>query len=120
MRYVIAAIFFIVSTTQNILADDFGPRGEVREVRFVAQRLLTHSARESKVDPNNVRLSDVVVVKDGALLSWEIGPNHGIMGLIRQSNRWWDALDFQKAVDGWVDVTAWPFEPGTLYYYMSI
>jgi hypothetical protein len=89
-------------------ADDFGPRADVHEVRFAAQRLLAHTARESKSDPNNIRISDVVVVKDAAFLSWGIGGNHGLMGLIRQYDRWWDALEYRREIDGWIDSASYP------------
>lgn len=74
-------------------ADDFGPRGDVSAVRSAAQRLLAHGARGSKGDLADIHISDVVVVHDAALLSWQTGNGHGMMGLIRQYDRWWDAAD---------------------------
>jgi hypothetical protein len=108
VRLILITLLFIASATRCVFADDFGPHSDIREVRFAAQRLLAHRARDLKVDPNNTRLSDVVVVKDGALLSWDIGANRGLMGLVRKYDRWWDALDFQNAVDGWIDSTSYP------------
>ncbi len=90
-------------------ADDFGPRGDVRELHFAAQRLLAHTARRYKVDPAAVRISDVVAVKDAALLSWDIGTSHGVMGLIRQYDRWWDAMDIYLVGSCWdAATTAYP------------
>ncbi|HEX5275434.1 MAG TPA: hypothetical protein VFW34_09160 [Candidatus Rubrimentiphilum sp.] len=60
------------------------------------------------------RISDVVVVKDAALLSWDIGTAHGLMGLLRQHGRWWDALDvYRSSVDCWDNAsTSYPLQGG--------
>lgn len=108
MRILLIALLLVVTGAQNARADDFGPHGDIRELRFVAQRLLAHTARGWKADPANTRISDVVVVKDAALLSWDIGSNHGLMGLIRQYGRWWDALDYRHEIDGWIDSASYP------------
>lgn len=94
-------------------ADDFGPRGDIREVRFAAQRLLAHSARNTRGELSPAAITDVVVVRDAALLSWQIGEQHGVMGLIRQYNRWWDALDVLERVDTvcWMWERSYPLEP---------
>ncbi len=98
-----------------MLADDFGPRGDVREVRFATQRLLAHWARRSSADPKNTKISDVVVVKDAALLSWDVTSGHGVMGLIRARDRWWDALDIHGNDDCWDGAsTSYPL-PGTMW-----
>jgi hypothetical protein len=95
-------------------ADDFGPRGDIRELRFVAQRLLAHTARRYKSDPAATRISDIVAVKDAALLSWDIGTAHGLMGLLRQYDRWWDVLDvYRSFVDCWDSAsTSYPLPGG--------
>jgi len=95
----------IASATGFARADDFGPRGDVRELHFVAQRLLAHTARRHKVDPTAVRISDVVAVKNAALLSWDIGTSHGLSGLIRQYDRWWEALDIYLVGSCWDSAT---------------
>ena len=94
-------------------ADDFGPRGDVRDVRFAAGRLLAHSARNARGQLNAIAISDVVVVKNAALLSWQIGDRRGLMGLIRQYDRWWDALEvYELSAACWGPaVTAYPL-PG--------
>ncbi len=102
------SLALIASATGFARADDFGPRGDVRELRFVAQRLLARSARAAKVDPDAVRISDIVAVNDAALLSWDAGANHGLMGLIRQYGRWWEALAFRHEIDGWIDSASYP------------
>jgi hypothetical protein len=92
-------------------ADDFGPRGDVREVRFDAQRLLAHSVRGWKLDPSAISISDAVVVKNAALLSWRAGARRGLIGLIRDGSRWWDALAYTSEIDGWLDAASYPLPP---------
>ncbi len=70
--------------------------------------MLAHAARGWKADPGTTRISDVVVVKNAALLSWDIGANHGLMGLIRRYGRWWDALEYKHELDGWIDSASYP------------
>lgn len=85
-------------------------------MRFVAQRLLAHRARTAKADPAAIRISDVVAVKDAALLSWDIEAGHGLMGLIRQYGRWWDALEvYRPSGDCWNGALASYPLPGELW-----
>src|SRR5690242_19895634 len=74
-------------------ADDFGPSRDIGTVRADGRTLLAHRARSANVDPKSIVISDVVVLGDQAVFSWDFGKQHGLMGLVRQSNRWWDALD---------------------------
>lgn len=92
---VCAAIFSMALLAAPLrgAASDFGPPRDVGTVRTDARVLLAHRARLAKVDPKAIAISGVVVDADQAVLSWDIGPEHGLMGLIRQDNRWWDALD---------------------------
>lgn len=99
-----------LACTTPALSDDFGPSGDLGEVRFDAQRLLARDARAWKADPKATQLSDVVVVKDAALVSWTIGGHHGLMGLLRTSDRWWDALDVRHDLDGWIDYASYPLD----------
>ena len=79
----------------------------MRELRFVAQRLLAHQARIAKIDPSVIQISGIVAVNDAALLSWDIGPSHGLMALIRQYGRWWDALEiYRPRINCWTGATA--------------
>lgn len=95
-------------------ADDFGPGNAVAQVRSDARRLLAHRVRESGADPRSVQIADVVVSGDRALLSWRSGKDGGIMGLIVQDRRWWDALDITPSVTSncFQTVTAYPLPPG--------
>jgi hypothetical protein len=93
------ALFVLLATgLANAYADDFGPRHDVGTLRSDAPRLLAHRARLANIDPKQIAISDVVVVGDQAVLSWDIGTQHGLMGLVRQDNRWWDALDVVRWV----------------------
>ena len=104
----------IAAGTGFARADDYGPHGDVRKLRFVAQHLLAHTARRYKVDPAAIRISDVVAVNDAALLSWDIGTSHGLMGLVRQYDRWWDALDIYQGGSCWdTATTAYPLAGAT-------
>jgi hypothetical protein len=50
-------------------------------------------------------------VGDQAVLSWDIGKQHGLMGLVRQNNRWWDALDAAPSQGGeWFRTVAYPLQ----------
>lgn len=94
MRKIAAVtLFFILALPVAGRADDFGPPHDVGTVRADGRTLLAHRARLAKVDPKTVGISDVVVVGDQAVLSWDIGTQHGVMGLVRQNNRWWDGFD---------------------------
>jgi hypothetical protein len=118
-RHLLLALALVLAATRFAGADDFGPHGDIRELRFVAQRLLAHTAREWKTDPAATRITDVVVVKDAALLSWDIGDHHGLMGLIRQYGRWWDALDAYGKGDCWDGAsTSYPL-PGSMRQYTT-
>jgi len=105
------ALALVAATAGFARADDYGPRGDVRELRFVAQRLLARTARAAKIDPAAIRVSDVVAVNNAALLSWDIGAGRGLMGLVRQYGRWWDAFGDRQEVDGWIDSASYPLTP---------
>ncbi len=109
-RAATALLLFLAAGLSHAYADDFGPRHDIGSVRADAQRLLAHRARLASVDPKNIVLSDVVVVGDQAVLSWDIGKQHGFMGLIRNTNRWWDALDKspQTGTACWGTTSAYP------------
>ncbi len=96
-------------------ADDFGAHGAVSTVRSNARRLLARRVRQSGAQPENVPVSDVVVAGDQALLSWNSGKQHGIMGLVVQNDRWWDALDMTFYSGCWYRQTAFPLVPTTSY-----
>lgn len=73
--------------------------------------MLAHRVRATGVDPKNVTIGGIVVVRDHALLSWDSGKQHGLMGLVNSSDRWWDALDKIKFSAGdpcWVNTIAYP------------
>jgi hypothetical protein len=108
----------VVAATGFARADDYGPSGDVRELRFVAQRLLAQRARAAGADPKAISVPDVVVVANSALLSWDYGMpvrnSHGVMGLVRQEARWWDALDdvsWNQSGLCWNTTTAYPLQP---------
>ena len=109
---------FVAAISPPARADDFGPNGDIREVRFVAQRLLAHEARKAKADPATTLISDVVVVHNAALLSWQIGKDRGLMGLIRRFDRWWDAADiYNSSIFPISSIACWG--PGTTAYPLS-
>lgn len=82
-------------------ADDFGPGGDIRELRFVAPRLLAHRVRQQHNDPQDIKITDVVAVGNDAILSWNGGKDQGVMGLVRVGSRWWDALDIGEGCWQW-------------------
>ena len=90
-------------------ADDFGPRADVNTVRADARVLLAHQARLAGIDPKMIVVSDVVVSKDTALLSWQIGPDRGVMGLMRQDDRWWGTFAAVTRKGGWAIQSSAPF-----------
>jgi hypothetical protein len=92
-RISLAALVVLALLPQAAAADDFGPHGDIAQARSDAQRLLAHRVRESGADPAKIVISDVVVVQNQALLSWNSGRQHGLMGLVRYLDRWWDAYD---------------------------
>lgn len=70
--------------------------------------------RASGVDPQQIQISDVVVVHNQALLTWRAGTAHGVMGLARYLDRWWDALDAQQRAACWYATTAFPLDESGL------
>ncbi len=74
-------------------AGDAGARHSVAQIRSDARRLLAQRVRRSGLDPKVITIADVGVVDDQAVLSWSGGERHGVMGLVRRFNRWWDAFD---------------------------
>lgn len=108
-RAAIALFFLISGCICTARADDFGPPRDIGSIRADAHMLLARRARVAKIDPKNIVISDVVVVADQAVLSWALGTQRGLIGLVRQNNRWWDALD----ADGpaWSIRTAYPLQP---------
>lgn len=81
------------------------------DVRSDAVRLLAQRVRQTGVDPKNIAISGVVVRGDQALLSWNSGKQHGVMGLLLSADRWWDALDMTATPDPegcWFDEQAYP------------
>lgn len=105
-----AALLVLAFLPKGAAADDFGPHRDIAQVRSDARRLLAHRVRETGVEPSKVAISDVVVVQNQALLSWDSGKQHGLMGLVRYLDRWWDALD-KLEVSGptcWANTIAFP------------
>jgi hypothetical protein len=78
------------------------------DIRSDAVRLLARRVRASGVDPKNVTVSGVVVRGNQALLSWDSGRKHGLMGLVTSGDRWWDALDMSLAAGCWDAQSAYP------------
>jgi hypothetical protein len=111
-RTAIALFFFIAGCVCAARADDFGPPRDIGSVRADAHMLLAHRARIAKVDPKNIVISDVVAVGDQAVASWNFGTQHGLMGLVRQNNRWWDVLDADGS-PAWSVRAAYPLQAYT-------
>ena len=88
------------------------------DVASDAHRLLASRVRQSAVDPKNISIRDVVVQGNQALLSWDAGKEHGVMGLILLDDRWWDALDMIRSGAGscWFTTTAYPLPVITQQY----
>lgn len=86
----IALFFLFIAASMPVRADDFGPRRDIGQVRSDARRLLAHRVRVSGVDPNAVKIYDVIVVRDQAVLSWDSVKQHQVMGMNRTLDRWWD------------------------------
>ncbi len=110
-----AVLLFVIAGGACARGDDFGPRGDVARVRSDAHRLLAHRVRATG-DPNAVTVSDITIVKDQAVLSWTSGAEHGVMGLVRFLDRWWDALDMERRVSNpscWSITTTFPLESTT-------
>jgi hypothetical protein len=111
-RAAIALFFFLWLVHSIACADDFGPKHEVGTLRADAHVLLAHRARLAKVDPNAAVISDVIIAGDQAVLSWDVGKQHGLMGLVRQNHRWWDALDKTPIpqTQCWSTLSAYPLK----------
>ena len=92
-RTMICCIAAILCLAGIARADDFGPRQDVNEVRADARALLAHRLRQSGIAPESLVVSDVVSVRNDAILSWDAGKLHGFSGFIRLGARWWFALD---------------------------
>jgi hypothetical protein len=85
------------------------------DVRSDAVRLLAHRVRQTGVDPKNVTISGVTVAANQALLSWDSGKQHGVMGLVLFADRWWDALDMIDNDGCWDSGLAYPLAPAHPY-----
>lgn len=96
-------------------ADDSGPSGTVAQVRSEARRLLAHQTRAAGFDPKEIGISDVVAAGDQALFSWDIGKQHGLVGLVRRNDRWWDAFDATRYGNCWYTMTSYPLGNGLPY-----
>lgn len=85
-----ALLTLVIAFTCGIArADDFGPPRDVRDVNWAATRLLAYRY-------GAVALSDTVVVKDQAILTWRNAKATGVAGFVRYANRWWDAYEGQR------------------------
>lgn len=94
MRLARAFIFALAALLPaSALADDFGPHRDIGQVTSAAKHLLAYRLRSANIAPESAVISDVVVVKDQAILTWQAGTNEGLMGLIRYADRWWNAFD---------------------------
>ncbi len=85
------------------------------DVRSDAARLLARRVRQTGVDPKNVTIGGVTVAADQALLSWNSGKQHGLIGLILSADRWWDALDMIDDSGCWESRLAYPLAPAHPY-----
>lgn len=87
------------------------------DMRSDAARLLAHRVRQSGADPKNLTIAGIVVVRDRALLSWDSGRQHGVMGLMVSSDRWWDALDMTAGAPAacWETDAAYPLVANAPY-----
>ncbi|HET7813316.1 MAG TPA: hypothetical protein VFL13_02955, partial [Candidatus Baltobacteraceae bacterium] len=120
MRYIGAALIALLLFPSAARADDFGPPKDIRDVGIAAKRLLAHRIRP--LAPSAITISDTVVVKDQALLTWRTGSQQSLMGLVRYADRWWDALDEQEISQRTPDpistcvyvTSAFPLKPSTL------
>lgn len=84
-------------------------------VQSDAVRLLAHRVRQTGVDPKKVTISGVTVAVNQALLSWDSGKQHGVMGLVLSADRWWDALDMTNDGGCWDSQAAYPLTPAHPY-----
>jgi len=85
------------------------------DVRSDAVRLLAQRVRQSGVDPKNIAISGVTVSGNQALLSWDSGKQHGVMGLVLSADRWWDALDMTRYYGCWYTERSYPLTPAAPY-----
>lgn len=84
------------------------------DMRSDAVRLLAHRVRAEGDDPKDLAVSGVVVRGNQALLSWDSGKRHGVMGLVTSADRWWDALDMSRSLSPpgcWQSDLAYPLAP---------
>lgn len=96
-------------------ADDYGPPRAVGAVRNDARILLMRTARTVQTIPDP-KISNVVVVGDQAIASWDTGSLHGVIGLEHYLNRWWEVLISTRqgpSGDMWSTQTEYPLH--TLY-----
>jgi hypothetical protein len=113
--FAIYLLFIVICAfTTAARADDFGPHRDIAQVRSEARRLLAQRTRNSGLDPAVIQIYDAVVVKDQSVLSWSNGKQRGLMGLVRQMDRWWDAMDALPAATCWSTATAYPLEAAGL------
>lgn len=101
-----------------VRADDHGPQHSIARVRSDAKRLLTYRVRKSGVDPSGITVTDVVTIANQAVLSWDAGNLHGVMGLVYLDDRWWDALDLladPRNTGCWQPTRAYPLLQPTPY-----
>lgn len=85
------------------------------DVRSDAVRLLAQRVRQSGVDPKNIAISGVTVSGNQAVLSWDSGKQHGVMGLVLSADRWWDALDMTNYGGRWFTLRSYPLTPAAAY-----
>lgn len=107
-RHVALLIFALELFPIAIRADDFGPPRTVGQVRAESRRLLARQVRASGADPKNLAIADVVVSGDQALLTWDFGAHHGLMGLVHNDDRWWDAWDAGRYGGCWQMLPSYP------------
>lgn len=91
MRTIAATLIALLLFSTAVRADDFGPPKDIRDINSAAKRLLANRVRP--LNASAIAISDTVVVKDQALLTWRAGSQVALMGLVRYADRWWDALD---------------------------
>ena len=105
---ILTALFTLASAP--CIAEDFGSKGDIGTVRADARILLAHQARLAGIDPKLTVVSGVIVSKDTALLSWQIGPDRGVLGLMRLGSRWWGTFAAVPRKDGWAIQSSAPFK----------
>jgi len=88
----------------SAMADDFGAHRDITQVTSAAKHLLAHRLRDMSITPESAAISDVVVVKDQAVLTWQAGSQQALMGLVRYGDRWWNAFDERPSAPAGVPV----------------